>query len=170
MTHATTARVFVGLQLGLLVLLVAVPGGDDWSVPRWLRASAMVVAVAGAWFAVAGAVALGRELTPSPIPRAGAPLRTDGVYGWVRHPIYTGLVLLAAGFVAATASVWRLAVLAALVVLLDRKAHWEEARLRARFAGYAAYAEQVPRFVPRPGRLSRTGPPRPPGRRRARRG
>jgi protein-S-isoprenylcysteine O-methyltransferase Ste14 len=97
---------------------------------------------------VVAGTALGRGLTATPLPNEHAQLRTTGLYRFVRHPIYTGLLLTSAAFTAGTGSVTRLAVLALLVLLLTMKARWEEVRLARRFDGYAAYAAMTPRFVP----------------------
>jgi protein-S-isoprenylcysteine O-methyltransferase Ste14 len=74
---------------------------------------------------------------------AGAPLRTDGLYGVVRHPIYLGLLLMAAGFSLATTP-WGLLVTALLAVVLDLKRRVEERWLDATYPQYAAYRAAVP--------------------------
>jgi len=66
----------------------------------------------------------------------------------VRHPIYTGLLLMTGSYTLASASVYRLGVFLALLALLTVKARWEEVRLSRRFAGYREYAERTPRFLP----------------------
>jgi len=98
---------------------------------------------------VLGATALGRGLTALPLPNAQAQLRTGGLYRWVRHPIYSGLLLTAASIAASSGSVPRAVAFALLVTLLTIKARWEEARLQRRFEGYAEYARRTPRFLPR---------------------
>jgi len=57
---------------------------------------------------VAGAVALGSNLSILPSPREGAQVVRHGVYRWVRHPIYSGVILLVVGWActAATCSTW----------------------------------------------------------------
>ncbi len=44
---------------------------------------------------VVAATALGRGLTAAPLPNSHAELRTGGLYRFVRHPIYSGLLLFA---------------------------------------------------------------------------
>src|SRR4029077_12522749 len=48
---------------------------------------------------VAGGAGLGSALTPFPAPRSGEALRTTGIYGLVRHPIYGGGLPGALGWV-----------------------------------------------------------------------
>lgn len=97
---------------------------------------------------VIGAAGLGRGLTATPLPNAHAQLRTGGLYRYARHPIYSGLLLILASITVASGSGLRLITLAALVLLLNVKARWEEARLAQRFEGYPDYAAHTPRFVP----------------------
>lgn len=103
----------------------------------------------GGGYAVVGALDLGPALTPSPRPRAGSDLRTDGAYRHVRHPIYSGLLLAAGGRALSTGRPRHVVAAAALAVVLVAKTGLEERYLRERFADYAAYAARTPRLVPR---------------------
>jgi protein-S-isoprenylcysteine O-methyltransferase Ste14 len=143
-----TARLLVIAQLVLLVLLVLLRGRGDWPVPHALMVASVTAVVLGLVIMVIGGTALGRGLTATPLPNEHAQLRTGGLYRFVRHPIYGGLLLAAAAITVGSGSVFRLVVFVALVVLLSLKARWEETRLSARFGGYAAYAARTPRFVP----------------------
>jgi protein-S-isoprenylcysteine O-methyltransferase Ste14 len=97
---------------------------------------------------IIGAVRLGRAASVLPEPTSGAVLRTDGPYRLVRHPIYSGVLLFAAGIAATAGSVLAVLAFGALIVLLSVKARFEERLLTQRFAGYPAYARVTPRFVP----------------------
>jgi protein-S-isoprenylcysteine O-methyltransferase Ste14 len=114
-----------------------------------------VLVVLGAALAVLGAVGLGPALTASPIPRHGASLVTHGVYGVVRNPIYTGLLVGGLGLVAFGASLWHILTWVALLALLAGKARWEERMLRAQHPEFDEYAARVGRFLPGIGRLHR---------------
>jgi len=142
------ARLLVAAQGVLIVLLVVVPGRGGWPVSAALAVVSGAAAAVGLGIMLVAGTALGRGLTATPLPNAHAQLRTTGLYRFVRHPIYSGLLLAAAAFTLGTGSVTRLAVLVLLVVLLSLKARWEEVRLARRFDGYASYAAVTPRFVP----------------------
>jgi protein-S-isoprenylcysteine O-methyltransferase Ste14 len=142
----------VGGQIALIAGLVMTPGGDDWPVGTPLRIAGETMTVAGLAGMAAAALGLGRGLTATPVPNRSAQLRTGGLYAWVRHPIYTALLVFAAGRVVVSGSVVRAVILVALLVLLTGKARFEEKLLTERFAGYPAYAAAVPRFLPRPPR------------------
>ena len=143
-----TARLLVAAQFTLIAVIVILPGRQDWPLPRVLAVACVVAVVVGGLTMVVGATALGRGLTAAPLPNAHAELRTGGLYRFVRHPIYTGLLLVMGALTVASGSALRLFVLGLLVVLLARKARWEETRLAARFPRYTEYAARTPRFVP----------------------
>jgi len=143
-----TARLLVAGQFVLLALIVLLPRRADWPVPRALVVVGVLGAVAGLAVMVIAATSLGRGLTAVPLPNTHAQLRTGGLYRFVRHPIYSGLLLTMASFTAASGSGLRLLTLGALFVLLTVKARWEERRLSQRFEGYVQYAAPTPRFVP----------------------
>ena len=149
----------VAVQAGLLAGFYLAPRRHDWPLPGWLAAVGSAVVVAGAVVLVAAALNLGRSLTALPTPAARATLRTGGLYRFVRHPIYTGLLAVVAGGALTSRSAVRLGLAVALLALLARKARWEEGMLRRRYPGYEEYARRTPRFVPRfghrPGRSSR---------------
>lgn len=156
------ARSLVAAQFVLLGALVLVPARRDWPVPRWLGVATVLGVGAGLLTMVVGGTALGRGLTATPLPNRHARLRTGGLYRWVRHPIYTGLLLLTGSLTVRSASVPRAVVFLALLGLITVKARWEEGHLARRFGGYHAYAENTPRFVPRPWRAGAGRPTEPP--------
>jgi protein-S-isoprenylcysteine O-methyltransferase Ste14 len=74
---------------------------------------------------------------------------TSGIYGLMRHPLYTAVFCGSLGWALLWAS-WPAAVAAALCLgpVFDAKARIEERALRRRFPEYAEYAARVKRFVP----------------------
>lgn len=112
---------------------------------RWVGA---LVGVAGVAVAVWGVRSLGGSLTPGTEPLPSAPLVTSGAYALVRHPIYLGIVLAAAGYTLAWSN-WTLAVVLGLVALgyFDAKARAEERWLVSRYPDYRSYMLRVRRRV-----------------------
>jgi protein-S-isoprenylcysteine O-methyltransferase Ste14 len=102
--------------------------------PRGLRlAAGLALAVPGELLRIwaSGHIDKGREIT------------TTGPYRWMRHPLYVGSLVMAAGFVVAAGS-WIVAAVVALYMGLTLLAatRTEEATLDARFPGaYTAYRE-----------------------------
>ena len=129
---ARRARVPLGFVLAGLYLWLAHP------TPFAMAIGAAVAACGlGLRAAAAGHVKKDREVT------------TSGPYRWVRHPLYAGSMLMAAGFAVASRSWWVVAALAVMFAAI----YWpvilsEEDYLRANFAGYDDYAKRVPRLLP----------------------
>ena len=109
----------------------------------------IVLLLIAAGCGLAGTVSLGRNLTPFPKPSANTVLVQTGIYGLMRHPLYTAVFCGAVGW----ALVWRSwpALLAALALgpFFDAKARREERWLRQQFPEYLSYEQRVRRFVPR---------------------
>jgi protein-S-isoprenylcysteine O-methyltransferase Ste14 len=144
-----------GWVTGQVLLLAAVGVAGVVDRPDWDGDALAVSTVVGLGLVVAGLVIgivgvrdLGPSLTPVPRPKDGAALVQKGIYGWVRHPLYLGLVLGALGWALFSASLLGVAFTVALAVFLDLKARREEVWLRERYPLYAHYARRVRRFVP----------------------
>jgi len=150
-----TSWLLVAGQFVLLGLIVLSPGGSTWTVPVVVARVAEGAEVVGILLMVVAAASLGRGLTAVPLPNARAVLRTGGLYRFMRHPIYTGLLLFALARSLVSGSPLTASVCLLLVVLINAKARWEERHLAERFPGYRAYCARTPRFVPGFGRKAK---------------
>ena len=148
------ALTYVLGQFVLLALLVfaprmAQPYGSATAVLSAIGVALIVVAVLAVLMSFAG---LRRSLTASPIPKADGQLVTTGLYRYVRHPIYSAILLAAIG-VLLDAGYWpQLPIALMLYLLLNQKASFEEELLLKRYPEYAKYRRSTPRFFPRLGR------------------
>jgi protein-S-isoprenylcysteine O-methyltransferase Ste14 len=115
--------------------------GEDWGVAA--LASGIVLVVGGAVLVVAGFWALRHHLSPYPEPVAHAALIVGGVYRFVRHPIYGGIVLGGLGLSLADGNPTGITLTMALMMLFYGKSGFEERRLIARFPEYVEYRAQV---------------------------
>jgi protein-S-isoprenylcysteine O-methyltransferase Ste14 len=135
-------------QFALLAVIVLLPGSATWTTRDGLTVAGRAAEVVGILITVGAATALGRGLTAAPLPNEHAQLRTRGLYRYVRHPIYSGLLLFAIARTLTRGSVWVAAACGLLIVLINVKARWEEGHLLRRFPGYRSYASRTPRFIP----------------------
>jgi protein-S-isoprenylcysteine O-methyltransferase Ste14 len=71
-----------------------------------------------------------------------------GPYAYIRHPMYSAVILVATALVLDHVTWLRLAILALLVGDLVVKMRYEEGLLRARFPEYEAYSRRTRRLVP----------------------
>lgn len=142
--------VFIQVVLFWVLIAAGVRGQGD------VQGSLLVLAVGlGTFLIVLGAVlifqgirGLRESVTPMPKPKPDARLVVDGIYAYMRHPIYVGVILVAFGWSVAMDSLYALIVALIYVVFYDLKARREEAWLREQYPGYAAYASHTKRFVP----------------------
>jgi protein-S-isoprenylcysteine O-methyltransferase Ste14 len=119
--------------------------------PRSLMAYWLGVALlaAGLAFAVWARVHLGRNWSGSVTVKEGHELIRTGPYGYVRHPIYTGLIAAVLGTAIASGTVRAFLGLVIIVVSLLYKLRLEEAFMRETFPDqYPGYAASVPRLIP----------------------
>jgi len=140
----------VAIQVGLLVAFFTADPGHHWAAPAWLVAAAGALGTAGLGVLILSALNLGRSLTAMPNPAERATLKTTGLYRFVRHPLYAGLLALVLGRTVSSGSWTKAALGAALFALILGKARWEEQMLRQRYPEYAEYAARTPRFIPLP--------------------
>lgn len=150
MTKSAIGWGFVAAQALLLGALILLPAQQDWPTPPWLATLGWVATMGGFVVIAVSALGLRAALTPTPVPSGRGYLTTTGLYRFVRHPIYSGVLLIVAGLTVRSGNWWSLAVGLSTIVFFDRKARWEEALLTETFEQYAAYQAATPRFVPRP--------------------
>lgn len=117
--------------------------------PTMLRISGAVIYTIGLLVAISARLELGKNW--SDIETAGVLKEqivvSGGVYGFIRHPIYTGDLLLLTGLELALNS-WLLALVILLIPVVLRQAIREEEVLTAKLPGYSAYCQRTKRFVP----------------------
>lgn len=83
-----------------------------------------------------------------PDPLESSRLVTRGPYRLIRHPMYMALLLAAAPLVVAWFSLFRLAILLALLVDLLFKLNYEEGLLASQLNGYREYMQKSFRLIP----------------------
>jgi protein-S-isoprenylcysteine O-methyltransferase Ste14 len=153
--------ILTGICLGLIVLLWQGSGRTVWVVPG-LKASQLTLASVTLFsgFLATSVYFMSRHgtsrflgwsalaTTEAPPQEASAPLISQGVYGRVRHPIYTFTLL--AFFFTPLMTLDRLLLSVGMTVYLWLAIPIEERKLRAQFgADYDHYRTQVPALFPR---------------------
>jgi len=133
------------LIAGFMLVLVVAGLHYRWhgaTVPLWLVILSDVGIIAS--FAVFFIVMKQNSYAASTIRvEAGQPVISTGLYGVVRHPMYSGALLLAVCMPLALGSLWSLLLLVALVPVLAWRLLDEERVLKRDLAGYEAYCARV---------------------------
>jgi protein-S-isoprenylcysteine O-methyltransferase Ste14 len=136
----------VAAQFCLIALLIATT--RPLATPL---ANALVFAlVVLATFVGIGALAANRpgNFNVRPDLKPGARLITDGIYRWLRHPMYLAVLLAMGAALAADPRPWRIFAWVALLAVLLIKARREESLLLEKFPEYAAYRAHTHRLLP----------------------
>jgi len=114
-----------------------------------LRVAGGFLYTAGLALALTGRIQLGDnwlDIENAAIKR-GQRVICNGVYGYVRHPIYAGDMLLLVGLELALNS-WLVILAVLLMPVIFRQTIREEHLLRNSLPGYAGYCERTKRFIP----------------------
>ncbi len=139
--------VLVALQFVLIAALAieAVLAPMQRSVSPWAWIPAAAGVLLGAWALSANGVG---NFNIRPLPRPGGRLVRSGPYRFIRHPMYSAVLLcaIAAASIADHATGWGLC--AALAIVLGAKAALEERWMHAVHPDYADYRLHSKRFVP----------------------
>jgi protein-S-isoprenylcysteine O-methyltransferase Ste14 len=138
---------FIGFMLLPVYPVVALENlSPIWKYIGWGLTG--LLGLIATWLLLSGILELGKNITPLPHPKHDGELVTSGVYGVVRHPIYSGVVFLA---IAYSCWQWSLAhAIGAIILLLffDIKARKEESWLSNKFSDYDRYRSQVKKLIP----------------------
>ncbi|MBN8516456.1 MAG: isoprenylcysteine carboxylmethyltransferase family protein [Candidatus Accumulibacter sp.] len=144
---------YVVAQMMLFALLVLGPStwpGGGWTAPyTWLgRVFGGVLLALGIAISLLACLHLGKNLTALPQPRKDAVLVVAGIYRFVRHPIYSGVLLAAFGWALWVNGWLTLGYASLLLIFLDIKSRREEIWLEQKFPEYREYRQRVRKLLP----------------------
>jgi protein-S-isoprenylcysteine O-methyltransferase Ste14 len=112
-----------------------------WSV-------ASILGLGGLILIIKGLIDLGKNLTPLPYPIENGELVQTGIYRIVRHPLYSGLILVALGWTLFQMSISHLIASAILIIFFEIKANREETWLTQKYPDYSEYSQRVKKLIP----------------------
>ncbi len=127
-------------------MLIFKPKTTVLIAPSWAPGLALLLYVIGAGVLLAAWIVLRPSLRISPIPKEGAALITSGIYHFIRHPMYIGVLLFGAGFVLTNINWISIAMWVALLATLVYKARFEDSLLAIKHPHAAVYQSSTARF------------------------
>ena len=142
-----TGTLLVFLQLGLLLALtlLALPNILRFSIPMTAWLLAMIAVTLAAWTLRHNRLG---NFSIHPKPKGSGVLVTTGPYHWIRHPMYSSVLLGAAALALLSNPLAGWASWTALALVLLLKLRLEETWLQQRHPAYAAYMQHSKRLLP----------------------
>ncbi|OYZ54586.1 MAG: hypothetical protein B7Y19_04940, partial [Sphingobacteriales bacterium 24-40-4] len=86
------------------------------------------------------------KIFPEPSPKSI--LIKTGPYLWIRHPMYSSVLLVAIGLLLLNPSIIATMLLLVLIIDLHFKLGWEETMLSEKFEEYKIYQQQSKKLIP----------------------
>lgn len=137
---------FVGMQ-AVLFLFFLLNVEILSSYLGWISYAAFALILVGAVLIALALLQLRTTLSPFPTPVSHGRLVTNGVFALARHPIYTGILLMAIGYSVYASSFLHYALTAGLIILFYFKSRYEEMLLLGKYPAYQQYRQRVGRFA-----------------------
>lgn len=140
----------IGVALALAGIVPSLVPQANFRLGGWGACLVVLVFLLGLALRVRAIALLGRFFTVDVAIRRDHRLMTRGPYAWVRHPSYTGLLVMFAALGTLFENGASILVLLVLVTLaLGRRIVVEEQALREAFGGeWVAYAARTRRLIP----------------------
>jgi protein-S-isoprenylcysteine O-methyltransferase Ste14 len=140
---------YVLVQFMLFGLYLLDPSWLEVDLAGGVRYLGLALGVAGVLITALALLQLNKSLSPFPSPKSEATLIQSGLYRYVRHPIYSGIILMTVGYSIYANSGYKLIIALLLWVLFYLKSTYEEKRLLQTYSGYKDYQGRTGRFWPR---------------------
>ena len=142
-TDKIKAYVLVAIQFAC-ILLIVVFGKGIARQGFWLALEMAGLALAAWAFITMG----WRNLHAAPLVSADARLVTNGPYRYIRHPMYSAVLMVIWALILDDYAPWRMFAGVALAIDLVVKLLYEERLLQRHFPEYEAYMKTTKRLVP----------------------
>lgn len=142
-------QILVSIQF-LLFLVFTV--NIDWSLGLYspcLKNCGLIVSIFGLIIILLSVLQLNKNLSPFPTPKNNAVLVQNGLFKLVRHPIYSGIILVVIGYSVYKDSLYKGIISMLLLILFHFKTKYEEQKLSEKFPNYQSYKKKTGKFFPR---------------------
>jgi protein-S-isoprenylcysteine O-methyltransferase Ste14 len=137
------AYTLVSIQM-ISILLILMTGN-----PLANSTPLLIIEIFGVILGIWAIAVMGRTNTNvTPLIKQSAMLVTSGPYAFIRHPMYSAVLLTIWSLIIDQYSLFRLMIGLVLTIDLIVKLLFEESLLRKHFAGYEIYMRETKRLVP----------------------
>ncbi|MDC7993855.1 methyltransferase family protein [Altibacter sp. HG106] len=128
---------------------IDIPLGNRLNLPQWVGYGLLALLISGGIIIVLGIVNMNDSLSPFPKPKTNGSLISHGIYYYVRHPIYIGIVISMVAYGGYTQSLVKILISLILLGVFYLKSDLEERYLLRKFEEYTQYKKKTGRFFPR---------------------
>lgn len=139
---------FVGIQAVLLLVYFIPVNIIEFQINFILKIASLSISIIGLIIMLFAFLQLNKNLTPFPTPIESGSLIQAGLYKYIRHPIYTGIIIFSVFFAIFNESIWNLSIGIALYILFYFKSKYEESLLKKQYKDYENYMQKTGRFFP----------------------
>lgn len=152
MSDKSKGWILVFIQFALLLIILLSSAYEFKYIQRPLIPAVHYIGVTliliGALLFTVIIISFGQMMTPNPVPRESAVLKTTGIYGIVRHPMYFTVLVLLLGVILYFQAFYSLLWLLIAFFFLVYKITKEETFLLKKFPEYQKYRESTKRIIP----------------------
>ncbi len=141
--------IYVSLQLLLFFAFLLDVNLVSFEIPSFLNFILVLIGIIGLGLIIIAFFQLNKNLSPFPTPKEYARLLTNGVFKLIRHPIYTGILLIFFSIAVFQGSGYRLLISFLLLILFHFKTLYEEKKLSEKFPEYEIYKKNSGKFLPK---------------------
>lgn len=120
-----------------------------FDLPGFIDFIMLPIIAAGIAIIAISLLQLNKNLSPFPSPKENSELITTGLFSKIRHPIYSGILLLAFSFAFYQNSGFKILISFFLLILFYFKTGYEEKQLSLKFPEYKNYKKTAGRFFPK---------------------
>lgn len=137
------SKILVFIQFAALALLAIV---TSWPALEWWVIVLLAISGILAFWAMAIMQIGNFNVVPDPV--AGGNMVTRGPYEFIRHPMYTSIIIFALALLAGQFDYIKLSVSLVLITDLIVKMNYEETLLSNHYADYKEYMKKTKRVIP----------------------
>ncbi len=140
---------YVGVQLLLFAMYLFERKDLRFGLPEFIDFIMLPFMVTGIAIIAVSILQLNKNLSPFPSPKQNSELITTGLFSKIRHPIYSGILLLVFSFALYQNSGFKILISFFLLLLFYFKTGYEEKQLILKFPEYKNYKKAAGRFFPK---------------------
>lgn len=141
--------IYVGFQCILFAIYIIPVTVATFTSGAILNLVGISLITLGILMGLLSVIQLNKNLSPFPTPVTGGKLIENGLYKYMRHPIYTSILSALLGFGLHAGSGYKILITITLLVLFFFKSKYEEKKLSSIFTEYPAYIKKTGRFLPK---------------------